>query len=143
MPATFESFGLQFLYPENWTRLARGDDEGADGATLELPTGGFFSIELDREGMLDEELVEEVVDSIAAEYEEVERETVQLAGALPDEMAVDFRFYYLDLLIISRLILLTLNGRRYVIQIQAESRDFDSNEMVFAAILKQLRESNP
>jgi hypothetical protein len=27
-----------------------------------------------------------------------------------------------------------------VIQIQAENRDFDSNEMVLAAILKQIRE---
>ncbi len=76
MPATFESFGLRFLYPDNWTIVERAEDEGADGVTFELPTGGFFSIEQVRDGQLEEELIEEVADSIDEEYGEVEREEV-------------------------------------------------------------------
>ena len=139
MPATFDSFGLHFLYPDNWELTQRGEDEGEDGVTLELPGGGFFSLQREREGMLDEEIIEEVSQSIESEYEEVEREEITLAGSGPGERVIDFRFYYLDLLIISRLILLTLDDARYLVQFQAESRDFDANELVVAAILKQLR----
>ena len=139
MPATFSSFGIQFLYPENWIVAEREKDASTVGVTLELPTGGFLSIERELQGMLDEELIEEVSDTIETEYEEVEREEISLEGAGRDERTVDFRFYYLDLLIISRLVLITIGDFRYLIQFQAESRDFDANELVLAAILQQLR----
>ena len=139
MPATFDAFGLKFLYPDNWRIAQRGDDDAEQGMTLELPQGGFFSIEREREGMLDEEVIEEVADAISEDYEEVEREEVSLTNAGQEERAVDFRFYYLDLLIISRLILLTVADQRYLIQFQAESRDFDANERVLDAILQQIR----
>lgn len=139
MPATFDSFGLQFLYPDNWTVVERDEDDGTDGVTLELPTGGFLSVDRERQGTLDEEVIEEVLEAIEAEYDEVERGNVVLDGAGEDEIAIDFRFYYLDLLIVSRLVLLTIKGTRYFVQFQAESRDFDANELVLAAILQQLR----
>lgn len=137
MPATFESPGIKFLYPDNWTIAERAEDEGGDGGTFELPSGGFFSIERDREGQLIEELIEEITDSLEQDYGEVERD--ESDQGTPDERVVDFRFYYLDLLIISRLVVLRVGDATYVIQMQAESRDFDANEMVFAAILKQIR----
>lgn len=139
MPATFESFGIKFLYPENWTIADRGENEGQDGVTLELPCGGFFTIEREREGQLTEELIEEISQSIEQDYDEVEREDLHLDGAPADEQAVDFRFYYLDLLIISRLIIVNSGQQTYVVQMQAESRDFDENEPVFNALLKQIR----
>ncbi|MCG8650768.1 MAG: hypothetical protein MI861_13100 [Pirellulales bacterium] len=139
MPATFDAFGIRFLYPDNWSIADREEDEGTDGVTLELPTGGFFSVERDQQGMLDEELIEEVSNTIEEDYTEVEREEIVLEGASQGERAIDFRFYYLDLLIISRLVLITIDGARYLVQFQAESRDFDANERVLAAILQQLR----
>ena len=60
MPQSFESFGLQFLYPDNWTQVERSDDEGKEGVTLELPSGGFFTVERTRAG----ELVEEVIEGL-------------------------------------------------------------------------------
>jgi hypothetical protein len=141
MPATFDSFGIKFLYPDNWKEIERPEDEGGDGVTLELPTGGFFSLEKEREGQLVEEIIEEVADSIAEDYEEIEREEVLTNGATPNERAIDFRFYYLDLVIVSRLIILIAEGRTLILQMQAESRDFDENELVLSAIMKQIRES--
>ncbi len=126
------------MYPDNWSVMERQEDEG-DGVTLELPSGGFLSIDRERQGMLDEEIIEELSETIEAEYDELERESVVLDGAAGDEVAVDFRFYYLDLLIISRVILVTIDEKRFFIQFQAESRDFDANELVLAAILKQIR----
>jgi len=139
MPATFESFGIKFLYPDNWTVAHRDQEEGSDGVTFDLPTGGFFSLEREREGQLVEELIEEIADSIEQQYGDVEREELQLEDAVGNERTVEFRFYYLDLVIVSRLVILNLHDATYVIQMQAESRDFDSNELVFAAILKQIR----
>jgi hypothetical protein len=140
MPATFESFGIKFLYPDNWTVTERAEDEGGDGATFQLPSGGFFSVEREREGQLAEELIEEVADSLEEDYGDVEREEPQIDAVASSETVVDFRFYYLDLLIVSRLMIISVGDASYVIQIQAENRDFDSNEMVFAAILKQIRD---
>ena len=141
MPATFESFGIKFLYPDNWKEIERPEDEGSDGVTLELPTGGFFSLEKEREGQPISEIIDEVADSIAEDYDEIEQEEVSLPEALPDEKSIDFRFYYLDLLIVSRLIILLAGDTTLILQLQAESRNFDDNELVFAAILKQIRES--
>jgi hypothetical protein len=139
MPATFESFGIKFLYPDNWTVADRGQSDGNEGVTLELPSGGFFTIERESVGQLIEELIEEIAESIGQDYGEVEREDVRLDDAPSDERAVDFRFYYLDLLITSRLVIVATDEATLVVQMQAESRDFDANEMVFAAILKQIR----
>ncbi len=63
MPATFDSFGISFLYPENWKPVERSEAEGQEGVTLELPAGGFFSLEREHEGQLYEELVEEAFSS--------------------------------------------------------------------------------
>ncbi len=139
MPATFDSFGVKFLYPDNWSVVDRDEAEGEEGVTLELPSGGFFSIEREVEGQLADEVFEEIASSFENDYGEVERE--ELALNVPESVgrAVEFRFYYLDLLIISRLLILNRREDTYLIQMQAESRDFEANEMVFQAILQQLK----
>ncbi|NND97797.1 MAG: hypothetical protein HKN47_10765 [Pirellulaceae bacterium] len=139
MPATFESFGIKFLYPDNWTVAQRAEDEGDNGMTLDMPSGGFFAIEVENEGLDDDEVIAKIADTIKAEYNEVEVEDVTLEGASRGERAAEMRFYYLDLLIVSRVVLLKATGETLVVQIQAESRDFDENELVFAAILQQIR----
>lgn len=138
MPTSFESFGIKFLYPDNWSLADREESDGDDGVTLELPSGGFFALEREREGALAEELIEEIADSLQEDYGDVEREELTLAEFPGTEKAVEFRFYYLDLLIISRLLIVSREGMTYLIQMQAESRDFDANELVFSALLKQI-----
>jgi hypothetical protein len=139
MPASFESFGIKFLYPDNWKVTDRAEDESREGVTLELPSGGFFTIEREHEGQLEEEIIEELSDSFEQAYEQIEREDIQLENASPNERAVEFRFFYLDLLVVSRVVILHIDESTYLIQMQSESRDFDANELVFAAILKQIR----
>ncbi|QDT08973.1 hypothetical protein [Planctomycetes bacterium K23_9] len=139
MPATFESFGIKFLYPDNWTAAERSEDEGDTGVTLEMPSGGFFSIELEDEGLSEAEVIERVRAAIAEEFGTVEVSDVTLDGAGENEKAVEMGFYYLDLLVVSRLVLINAVAETLIIQMQAESRDFDQNEAVFAAILQQLR----
>ena len=137
MPAQFDSFDLRFLYPDNWKIAARDESDGEQGTTFDLPEGGFFSIER-TESDADPALIDGIVDTIAGDYEDLEREDMSLE-VLPEGTPVaDLRFYYLDLLIISRIVVLGDAGGCLVIQMQAESREFDKNEAVFSAILKQI-----
>ncbi len=163
MPAQFDSFGIRFLYPDNWAVAARGEEEGDQGATLDLPSGGFWTVEVTRSGSV-EALIDKIVTAISSEYEELEREDLSLETLPEGTPVTDLRFYYLDLLIVSRIVVLPMPGAApssllesvlpesglpesgdddavMVIQMQAESRDFDKNEPVFAAILKQIVES--
>jgi hypothetical protein len=166
MPAKFESLGLSFLYPDNWVVADRAAEDGIDGVTFELPSGGFFSIErLDRLGpdrvagnddelndenqheatqqqetLKQETLIAAIEKLIAEEYGEVEREEWPAEKLEQADRVVELNFYYLDLLIISRIIFIKLASGKFAIQIQSESRGFEENELVFAAIMKQLQE---
>ena len=139
MPATFEAFGIKFLYPDNWTIADRAEDESDAGTTLDMPSGGFLSIEMEDEGLSDDEIIEEVAQAIRAEYNEVEIDDIVLPGAVEGERAVEMRFYYLDLIVVSRVVLIKSEQGTLVVQAQDESRDFEKNEAVFAAILQQIR----
>ncbi|TWT55660.1 hypothetical protein [Allorhodopirellula solitaria] len=149
MPATFEGFGLKLLYPDNWKLVPRGDDEGDQGATFDLPSGGFVSIETLPITRGDDELVDEITNMLREQYTDVESDEVHLTGAADDERCVDLSFYHLDLVVFSRIVLLDAPAStrdqmpiagRILVQFQAESRDFDANEMVFTALLKQIRD---
>ncbi len=139
MPATFEDFGIRFLYPDNWEVAGRSMDNAVQGVTFELPGGGFLSVEQADKTISEDEILDEVAKAVAKEYDEVERESIELKGAGPEERAIELRFYYLDLFIQSRIVLLNAGDQRLLIQIQAENRDFDKNELVFDAIFTQLR----
>ncbi|MEO1528616.1 MAG: hypothetical protein AAFX06_24615 [Planctomycetota bacterium] len=141
MPAQFDSFGLRFLYPDNWTVAQREEAEGDEGITLELSEGGFFSVETTVTSEPDT-LIDELAAAITSDYEDPERESITLE-MLPDSPAADLRFYYLDLLIVSRIVVYQRGEDRdsLVIQLQAESREFDKNQPVFDAILKQIVEN--
>lgn len=138
MPAQFDSFGVKFLYPDNWVVVERPEEEMGSGVTLEMPSGGFFSIEKDDSILPDDELIERIVSAISVEYDEVEQEDITIEQIGPDDRALELRFYYLDLLVVCRMILTSRGDERLVVQMQAESRDFDANEQVFAAILQQM-----
>lgn len=142
MPASFDSIDLKFLYPENWVELPR-DADAAEGVTLELPGGGFFSIEKVHDRRPAGTILDELVESVGQAYQDAEHEPISLdPDIVPpnqlDAAAAEIRFYFLDLLIVSRLILISRRDARYVIQAQAESRDFDANLPVFDAVLKQV-----
>jgi hypothetical protein len=139
MPASFSDFGISFLYPDNWKLRPRDGKDGREGVILELPTGGFCSIDQADDLQDTEALLEQVAKTISAEFGEVEWEPVELPNAGPNEQSIEIQFYYLDLLIQSRATVISARTPRLLVQFQAESRDFDANELVFSAILTQLR----
>lgn len=138
MPSTFDDFGLRFLYPDNWQLQARESDDDSDSVTLEMPSGGFFSVTQYKGHQPIEAVLEPIMVAMKAEYPDVEIEELD---ALEDESdSIEFRFYYLDLLIVARVTAMLLGEKTVVVQVQAESRDFDAGEPVFAAMLKSIRD---
>ena len=142
MPATFDDHGLKLMYPENWELSDRAEGQ-PPGVLLETAGGGFFSVD-QIDGEDDdaiEALIEKTAETIREEYGEVEIEEIKSAPVAGFYRGVEYRFYYLDLIIISRLMIVlgkTDHDRDWAIQIQAESRDYDANETVFEALLSQV-----
>ncbi len=139
MPGTFDQFGLRFLYPDNWVMVGQEADDQSEGVTLDLPQGGFFSVTRYRGRTDPEQLLGEIMKSVAAEYDEIEND--ELAVSDEDHFFVESRFYYLDLLVTCRLTAIETEHDTVIVQTQAESREFDANEPVFAAIMLSLQQS--
>ena len=141
MPASFSEMGLSFLYPENWN-LQTSETESAEGSgfMFDLPSGGFFSIERVDPDENPSSMIDQITQAFQEEYGETETEVLdENIEAMPGvKLAVDFRFYYLDLLVISRLMLIQVDEVSFALQFQAENRDFEKNELVLTAILKQI-----
>jgi hypothetical protein len=138
MPSTFDDFGLRFLYPDNWLVQSRDSDEESDSVTLEMPNGGFFSVTRHRGAPSIDDVIESIADAMRAEYPEIEIEPLD---TIDDETeSMELRFYYLDLLIVARITAMVLAEHTVVVQVQAESRDFDIGEPVYNAMLKSIRD---
>ncbi|MGV3485285.1 MAG: hypothetical protein ACO1RT_12770 [Planctomycetaceae bacterium] len=139
MPSTFDDFGIHFLYPDNWLVQSRESDDDSDSVTLEMPNGGFFSVTKHHGQPPIDEVLESIASAMRSEYPDVEVEP--LDDDSDDESdAIEFRFYYLDLLIVARITAMVLRGHTIVVQVQAESRDFDTGEPVYNAMLKSIRD---
>lgn len=141
MPATFEEYGVCFLYPDNWEIAERSAEEESVGVTIESPDGTFFSLHRYHGQSRADDLLRQAASAMQAEYEQLESEPYADPDALPGERGSDLRFYYLDLLISARILVIPDAGDLLLVQMQGENRDFDRQERVFAAMLKTLRES--
>ena len=140
MPATFDEFGIQFLYPDNWLLQGVDSDEECDSVTLEMPRGGFFTVTKYREVADLDDVLDRATAVMREEYPELECEPADVDEG--DGEARELRFYYLDLLIVVRLTAMNVAGDTLLVQAQAESREFDASEPVFAAMMHSLRQAN-
>lgn len=140
MPATFDEFGVQFLYPDNWLLQGVESDDESDSVTLEMPRGGFFAVTKYRQPADLDDVLDRATAVMREEYPELECEPADFEEG--DGDARELRFYYLDLLIVVRLTAMNINGDTILVQAQAESREFDASEPVFAAMMHSLRQGN-
>ena len=146
MTKFYQGLGLTCMYPENWNVTEDTDEGKVLGFTLESPTAAFMTVTEYPWTVPPQEAIDEAGAARKAEYDELEFEPYDPAlewqgEPLADCRATDVRFYYLDLLVISRLIAFSLEHRTYLVQIQAEDRDFEGLEMVFKAMLVSMLQS--
>ncbi|MCA9132292.1 MAG: hypothetical protein KDA45_04030 [Planctomycetales bacterium] len=127
--------GISFLYPDSWKIE---EEVAGDSVTVESSEGAFVSISRspnleDLQGAL-----QAAQATMQEEYEEVERESCNLTIADQPLEGVILRFVFIDLIVCSQLLAFTHAGATYLVQIQAEDRDFDRLQPVFEAILTSL-----
>ena len=151
----YRGLGLACTYPENWqlseeTFAGDGESETVVGFNLQSPTSAFMSVYRYPMSLSPDEAIQESIKAIADEYEEIEQIafeserdllTTHLSNSQPNDnvsntsRGTDLNFYYLDLLITVRLISFQFARHTFLVQFQAEDRDFTSMERVFQAML--------
>ncbi|MEL7263804.1 MAG: hypothetical protein AAFP69_03185 [Planctomycetota bacterium] len=161
MGAIYEGLGIRFVYPENWTLsyTDEGDPENEESwtdndisVTFETPDGAFVSINRYAPSPSSGRLLETAAAAIQKEFPDVEREAMPVCksdlATLMDcdsvgeqEEGLELNFFVLDLIVSVRLIAIPHRNSTYLVHLQAELNEFEQMEMVFAAILKQIRES--
>lgn len=155
MTKVYRGLGLACTYPENWqlseeTFAGDGESETVVGFNLQSPTSAFMSVYRYPMSLSPDEAIQESIKAIADEYEEIEQIafeserdllTTHLSNSQPNDnvsntsRGTDLNFYYLDLLITVRLISFQFARHTFLVQFQAEDRDFTSMERVFQAML--------
>lgn len=146
MTKIYQGIGVRCMYPENWSLIEDTEDGQTIGFTLESPTSAFMTVSEYPWNVSPRSAVESSAAAMSAEYEEVEQQEFepQLAyrgQVLQDCRGIDLQFYYLDLLVTSRVIAFTVERKTYMIQIQAEDRDFATLEQVFQAMIISMLQS--
>lgn len=109
----------------------------APGIVLESPGGAFFSVHR-YEGVVEPEaLLARSLAAMREDYPELEESSWERPGGAGRELD----FYCLDLVITSRIWVIPSDDGCLLVQMQAESREFDRQEAVFEAMLHSLEQS--
>ena len=135
MPAIYERDELKFQYPDSW----KIDEDPTGGVprtvSVTAENGAYWSAMIcDLASSSEDDLKREYVETFQQEYEDLEFDPVEVAIGEEKLPALDMQFYCLDFLVHSRLLVRQIGNHRVLIAWQAEDRDFDSLEPVFAAI---------
>lgn len=143
MPKQYSGMGVSLLYPDSWTISEEGDSSSREGVTLESPGGAFLAINAIHSQATPEEVLRQAAEAMDAEYEDIETESCPMQLAGQEFAGVIQRFYYLDFVVSSKLVILTIENKQYLVQIQGEDREVDQQSLVFEAILtSMLRSAN-
>ena len=140
MTALYDTHGIRFLYPENWSVV---DDADASFASVESPEGAFWTVGRHPVVVDPASLNQAALETMRSEedYSEFEFSAVEDEwGGLP-AIGYDAFFCCLDLIVAARMRSFRHNGHTFFILCQGESRDFDRLEPVFNAMTVSLVQS--
>ncbi len=142
MPRKFSGLGIEFLYPDNWLLSEESSDKSqTSGVTLESPVGAFLSINRYPQTTDIEGMVTAAQTAMEQEYQEIETEDFELTVSDRVLVGTSQSFYYLDLLITSKIMAFVYEQDLFMIQIQGEDRDLERLDEVFRAVLVSLMQS--
>ena len=138
MPARFESLGISFQYPDNWTLDEEDALEGRQSVTVYSPGGAFWSVTVHPPSADPGELAEAAVEAMKQEYEELDAEEARQSAAGREMTGYDLNFYFLDLTNTAQIRCLKTDRAVYSIFCQAEDREFAELQLVFEAMTTSL-----
>jgi hypothetical protein len=138
VPSQFNSLGISFLYPENWTLDEERTARGRGAVTIYSPGGAFFSVSVYPRGSDPIALAKQAVEAVQEEYTEVDVEEAQETVSGRDLVGYDLNFFCMDLTTTAKVRCLRGQRATYVVFYQAEDRDFERLANVFQAITVSL-----
>jgi hypothetical protein len=141
MPAVYQKFGMRFLYPENWDVTDEETDDWPRTVTLQSRHTAFWTLVAHPPGGELRPHVKAVVDSIQAEFPDLEVIPVKETLGGVEVKGVDICFFYLDLLVEAKIRCLKTPSACLVWHSQAESKEFDEMDLVFQAIATSMLEN--
>jgi hypothetical protein len=134
MPAVYQKLGVKLLYPENWSITDEDDEDWPRTVTLQSEETGFWSLHVYPPGHHIQDVIDELVAAIGAEFSDIEVLPAQETFGDIDTTGVDLAFFYLDLLVEAKIRCLATPSATLIWLYQAESREFEEMEPVFQAI---------
>lgn len=134
MPARFDSLGISFQYPDNWTLDDADARLGRGSVTVYSPGGAFWSVTVHSDPIDPAEPVDAVVEAMREEYDELEVKKTSQCLAGHELIGYDLAFYCLDLTNTAHVRGLRTPQATYTVYCQAEDREYQQNERVFEAI---------
>lgn len=141
MPAQYEHLGIRFYYPENWSLVDERVGDWPHSVTVQNEETSFFSLHVYPANQDMGPIIDTVIESIRAEYPELEiLEAKEKVGDVPAQ-GVDVCFFFLDLLVEAKIRAVQTPTYTLVWHYQAESREFDKMEPVFQAIATSLMQT--
>jgi hypothetical protein len=136
--STFERDGIRLAYPENWDLQVEAGDDGGWIATIQSPDTAFLLLSLQPAAGDPAELADQTLETLKAEYTELDAENrvETLAGRLA--IGHDIDFLTLDASVLCRTRCLdTLNGP-LLLMTQVSEYDRDIHEPVLQAMAQSL-----
>jgi len=138
MSSQYQNFGVEFLYPENWEIVDEQLDELPHRVSVQSPGGGYWELQVYPSRIALDQLNDEVLRAMRQEYADLESELVTDDMCGTPAAGYDLSFFYLDLLVTSKIRSFDVGDRTYLLICQAESREFDRQQLVFEAITTSL-----
>ncbi len=141
MLSTYQGNGVSCAYPETWkVQESQGDDD-TEGFLIESPDAAFFAVSKFPWTCAPREVLEQATEALQQEYEEVEVEWIDSDLSMADSRSVEVRFFLLDMLVVSKLRAFSLGHQTYLIEQQAEDREYQRVDQVFDAMVETLIQS--
>ncbi len=93
----YNDLGVRFVYPRNWTARTETWDKGTYSITVDCPEGSFWSLSILPKGVDLDKAAKDIVETLHAEYEEMEEREVKQYVADYVLSGYEIDFFYLDL----------------------------------------------
>lgn len=134
MPAEFKKLGISFQYPDNWALDEEDALAGRKSVTVCSPGGAFWSVSVHPRSTDPARLAKAAVDTMKAEYDELEAEETQETIAGRQMIGYDLNFYCVDLTSTASVRCIRTDRATYIVFCQAEDREYDKVHAVFLAM---------
>lgn len=138
MPSHYDKLGIHFQYPDNWTLDEIEARDSGNSVTVYSPGGAFWSITIHPANQSPQDLADAALEAMRREYDELDAEPVVETVGGQELIGWDINFYCLDLTNTAQVRGFNASRATYLIFCQADDREFDEVEQVFAAITRSL-----